>query len=54
MICSMCSERAIVSQRYSGLHLCQNHFIEDFERRVAETIAERTTWSRTASASLWP
>jgi len=38
MICSKCSERAVVSQRYSGLHLCQNHFIEDFERRVAETI----------------
>ena len=38
MICSKCSERAIVSQRYSGLHLCQGHFIQDFERRVAETV----------------
>ncbi len=38
MFCSKCSERAVVSQRYSGLHLCQNHFLEDFERRVAETI----------------
>ena len=38
MICSKCSERAVVSQRYSGLHLCRNHFIEDFERRVAETL----------------
>ena len=38
MICSICGERAIVSQRYSGLHLCQDHFIEDFERRVAKTV----------------
>ena len=38
MICSKCSERAIISQRYSGFHLCQGHFIEDFERRAAETI----------------
>ena len=38
MICSKCSERAILSQRYSGLQLCQDHFIQDFERRVAETV----------------
>ncbi|MBN1235544.1 MAG: TIGR00269 family protein, partial [Methanotrichaceae archaeon] len=38
MICSKCSERAIFSQRYTGLHLCQDHFIQDFERRVAETV----------------
>jgi len=37
-ICSQCSERAIISQRYSGLHLCQDHFIQDFERRVADTV----------------
>ena len=38
MICSRCSERAIVSQRSSGFHFCQSHFIEDFERIVAETV----------------
>jgi predicted PP-loop superfamily ATPase len=38
LICSKCSERAIISQRYSGQHLCQDHFIQDFERRVAETV----------------
>ena len=37
-ICSLCGERAIVSQRYSGLHLCQGHFVQDFERRVTETV----------------
>lgn len=38
MICSLCRERAILSQPYFKRHLCQDHFIEDFERRVAETI----------------
>jgi uncharacterized protein (TIGR00269 family) len=38
MICSKCHERAIISQRYSGQHLCQSHFIQDFERRVADTL----------------
>jgi uncharacterized protein (TIGR00269 family) len=38
MICTKCGERAIISQRYSGQHLCQDHFIMDFERRVAETV----------------
>ena len=40
MICSLCSEPAILSQPYNGRHLCLNHFIEDFERRVAGTIQE--------------
>lgn len=38
MICSKCDGMAIISQRNSGLHLCQSHFIEDFEQRVADTI----------------
>ena len=35
MICSKCSEQAIV---FSRSHLCQSHFIEDFERRVGDTV----------------
>ena len=42
MICSLCSERAILSQPYLGRHLCQNHFIEDFERRVAGTVEKNS------------
>ena len=38
MICSFCREPAILSQRYFGRHLCQRHFLEDFERRVAGTV----------------
>jgi len=35
MICSKCSEQAVV---FSRSHLCQSHFLEDFERRVEETV----------------
>lgn len=38
MICSKCSKRAILTQRYTGLHLCQEHFVRDFEGRVRGTI----------------
>jgi uncharacterized protein (TIGR00269 family) len=38
MICSKCSEPAVVTKRYSGQHLCQSHFVDDFESRVIETI----------------
>jgi uncharacterized protein (TIGR00269 family) len=41
MICSLCGERAILSQRYSELHLCREHFIQDFERRVAKTLQKK-------------
>lgn len=41
MKCIRCDENAIVSQRYSGKHLCGSHFIEDFDKRVEETLEKR-------------
>ncbi len=43
MICSKrsCSKPAIVHQRYSGLHLCDVHFIEDVERKVKREMRKR-------------
>ncbi len=38
MRCSKCDSPAIMSQRYSGLNLCEKHFIEDFEKAVEEAI----------------
>ena len=38
VLCSSCSRRAVLSRRSSGLHLCREHFVQDFERRVAETV----------------
>ncbi len=46
MKCSKCDENAIVSQRYSGRHLCGSHFIEDFDRRVEETLKKSAMITR--------
>ena len=36
-----CSNAAIMHQRYSGLHLCKAHFIEDVERKVKREMRKR-------------
>lgn len=38
MKCSKCDSAAVMSQRYSGRHLCADHFTEEFEQKVQETI----------------
>jgi uncharacterized protein (TIGR00269 family) len=38
MKCSKCDSVAIMSQRYSGRHLCVDHFTEEFEQSVLETL----------------
>ncbi|HWQ19781.1 MAG TPA: TIGR00269 family protein [Methanotrichaceae archaeon] len=38
MKCSRCDDSAIISQRYSGTHLCQRHFTESFEQKVEEAM----------------
>lgn len=32
--CDKCNQRAIIFQRYSGMHLCEEHFAGDVERKV--------------------
>lgn len=34
MDCSLCNEDAVSYMRYNGTHLCKNHFIKSFEKRV--------------------
>lgn len=34
MDCSECGREAIIFQRYSGLHLCHDHFLESVRKRV--------------------
>lgn len=34
MKCSNCNHEAIIFQRYSGLHLCKDHFTESVRKRV--------------------
>lgn len=36
--CMKCNADAIIFQKYSGMHLCRKHFIEDVERKVKLTI----------------
>jgi uncharacterized protein (TIGR00269 family) len=38
MKCSKCDSAAVMSQRYSGRHLCADHFTEEFEQKVLETV----------------
>ncbi|NLA37998.1 MAG: TIGR00269 family protein [Methanomicrobiales archaeon] len=40
MQCSKCRRDAIIYQRYSGLHLCEQHFIRDFEAKAKRAIRE--------------
>ncbi len=38
MKCQKCSKEAIIFQRYSGLHLCEHHFVINFEARAKRAI----------------
>jgi len=38
MLCSLCRKRAVISQRYLGRQLCQDHFVRDFEGRMVQSI----------------
>jgi uncharacterized protein (TIGR00269 family) len=40
MKCSKCHREAIIYQRYSGLHLCENHFKRDFEAKAKRAIRQ--------------
>ncbi len=36
--CKKCNSEAIIFQKYSGMHLCKKHFVEDVERKIKLTI----------------
>lgn len=38
MKCDKCNSPAIIHQRYSGMHLCKDHFKDDVERKIKGTI----------------
>jgi uncharacterized protein (TIGR00269 family) len=46
--CDRCSGKAIIYQRYSGLHLCQAHFDGDVHRKIRETLREYRIFGRKA------
>lgn len=38
MRCDKCRRGAVIFQRYSGLHLCEQHFVADFETKAKRAI----------------
>ena len=38
--CDKCNARAVIYQRYSGMHLCRSHFDDDVHRKVREALRE--------------
>jgi len=50
--CDKCRGRAIIHQKYSGLHLCQSHFEEDVHRKIRESLRKTRIFSRGARLAL--
>ncbi|WP_094228485.1 TIGR00269 family protein [Methanolobus psychrotolerans] len=44
--CNKCNNDAIIYQKYSGMHLCKKHFIEDVERKIKLTIRKHYSIKR--------
>ena len=46
--CDKCPRRAIIYQRYSGMHLCREHFEEDVHRKIREALRKSGLFGRDA------
>jgi tRNA(Ile)-lysidine synthase TilS/MesJ len=46
--CDKCQSSAIIYQRYSGMHLCREHFEEDVHRKIRETLRKTGLFGRDA------
>ncbi|HOV52529.1 MAG TPA: tRNA lysidine(34) synthetase TilS, partial [Methanothrix sp.] len=44
--CDKCCSKAIIYQRYSGMHLCQAHFDEDVHRKIRESLRQTRLFGR--------
>ena len=52
MQCSKCPERAIILQRYSGLHLCDSHFVESVDKRIQQEFKRQVELKGNATVAL--
>jgi uncharacterized protein (TIGR00269 family) len=50
--CDKCSNRAIIFQKYSGMHLCRDHFDQDVNRKVRETLRQTKIFGRGAKIAI--
>jgi uncharacterized protein (TIGR00269 family) len=46
IMCDKCQGRAIIYQKYSGMHLCSSHFEEDVHRKVRESLRKTGLFGR--------
>ncbi|MDD4161475.1 MAG: tRNA lysidine(34) synthetase TilS [Methanothrix sp.] len=46
--CDKCPRKAIIYQRYSGMHLCREHFEEDVHRKIREALRKTGLFGRDA------
>ena len=47
-LCDKCHGKAIIYQKYSGMHLCSSHFEEDVHRKVRESLRKTGLFGRGA------
>jgi uncharacterized protein (TIGR00269 family) len=50
--CDKCLSRAVIFQRYSGMHLCRNHFDMDVHRKVREALRETGIFGKGAKIAI--
>jgi len=50
--CDKCQRCAIIYQRYSGMHLCREHFEEDVHRKIREALRKTGLFGRDARIAL--
>jgi uncharacterized protein (TIGR00269 family) len=50
--CDKCNARAVIFQRYSGMHLCRSHFDDDVHRKVREALRETGIFGKGAKLAI--
>ncbi|NPV61309.1 MAG: TIGR00269 family protein [Methanotrichaceae archaeon] len=50
--CDKCQARAIIYQKYSGMHLCPTHFEADLLRKVRESLRETKIFAKGARVAV--
>ncbi len=51
-VCDKCRHTAIIHQRYSGMHLCGEHFEADVRRKIRESLRRTGLFSRGSRITL--
>jgi uncharacterized protein (TIGR00269 family) len=50
--CDKCRSKAMIFQKYSGMHLCSVHFEEDVRRKIRESIRETGVFAKRARVAV--